>query len=570
MAAHKRRPNRRFDERSLGLALFLFNLAGAVALLLWAVRLVRTGVERGFSVEMRRWLRRSSDSMLLSLGSGLVAAVLMQSSTAVAILTAGFVSAGTLTTAVGLSVLLGADVGSALVAKLLLLSPSWLIPALLVLGVTLFLRGKQKNTRQIGRILVGLALIFVALGMIRTATQPLQETAGLTVILTYLGNDYFTAFVVGALFAWAAHSSVAAVLLVVTLASHGALPNAGAIALVLGANFGGAMIGFALTLTSAQNARQIILGNVLLRGGGAAFVLAAMAYASPDFGWLGKTSGEQAINMHIAFNLFVATLGQLVARPVLALAAQLIPIEAPQQTKLARVSALDETLLGKPDQALACATREILYLGEAVETMLNNVIRLYGRWDDGIADLIAENERQVDSLHFKTKVFLSKLQGKAIDEETAQSIMDLAIISVNLEAAGDLIARNLVGLSRKMHTERLRFSDAGWRELCDFHDRVLSNAQLALNVLLTSDPDAARQLVEEKEQVREVEADLQSKHIDRLRAERSDSLSTSNIHQETLRSLKQINTAFSMIAYPILSQSGDLLSSRLTETEARD
>lgn len=548
------------------MALYLFNLAGAVALLLWAVRLVRTGVERGFSVEMRRWLRRSSRSRLISLGSGLAASVLMQSSTAVAILTAGFVTAGTLSAAVGLSVLLGADVGSALVAKLLLMSPSWLIPALLVLGVALFLNGQQKNTRQIGRILVGLALIFVALGMIRTSTEPLQETEGLAAVLAYLGEDPFTAFVIGAIFTWAAHSSVAAVLLVVTLASHGSLPDTAAVALVLGANLGGAMIAFMLTLRSSNEARQVILANALLRGGGAALALSVLTSFPQNLDWLGSTTAEQAINLHIAFNLFIAFLGQLLSLPVLALATRLMPAPAQPLQDMERLSALDDALLDKPDQALACATREILHIGEDVEAMLSSVIRLFKAWDDRTANQIASNEKRVDSAHFATKVFLAKLQGSGIGEEAAQSGMDLSNISVNLESAGDLIARNLVGLSRKMQAGRLRFSDQGWSELCDFHDRVLANAQLALNVFLTGDPDAARQLVEEKEQVRAVEADLQNKHINRLRASQSDSLATSNIHQEMLRSLKQINSSFTMIAYPILSQSGDLLESRLAET----
>ncbi len=546
--------------------LFVFNLAGAVALLLWSVRLVRTGVERGYSVEMRRWLRRSSGSKFISIGSGIVASVLMQSSTAVAILTAGFVSAGTLTSVVGLSVLLGADVGSALVAKLLLLSPTWLIPALLILGVALFLRGKQKNTRQIGRILVGLALIFVALGMIRTTTEPLQEVAGLTAILDYLETDPVTAFLIGGIFAWAAHSSVAAVLLVVTLASHGALSGSAAIALVLGANLGGAMIGFMLTLASPQQARQVILANAMLRGGGAAMVLTLVNIAQPDLTWLGPSAGQQAVNMHIAFNVFIALSGQLFARPVLALAERMIPTPKAPPPEFERLSALDEALLTKPDQALACATREILHIGENVEAMLTSVIRLFSAWDEATAGHVAKCEGRVDSAHFRTKLYLAKLQGGQISEEDLQGCTDLANISANLEAAGDLIARNLVGLSRKLHTEKLRFSEEGWGEICDFHDRVLANSQLALNVFLTGDPDAARQLVEEKEQVREIESALQIKHIERLRNNIDDSLSTSNIHQETLRSLKQINTAFTMIAYPIVSQSGDLLSSRLAES----
>jgi len=531
---------------------------------------VRTGVERGFSIQLRQWLRRSSNHVGLSLGTGLLAAVLMQSSTAVAILTAGFVAAGTLSAPVGLSVLLGADVGTALVANLLLLSPAWIIPALLVLGVTLFLRGVRKNTRQLGRVLVGLALTFVALSMIRETTAPLKDIAGLATVLDYIGTDLFTAFILGAIFTWAVHSSVAAVLLVVTLASSGALPVAGAIALILGANLGGAMIGFVLTLASQQNAREVILGNVLLRGGGAVAALLAFVYFQPDPAWLGPSPALQVIHTHILFNLLAALIGQLVAGPVLALAKRVLPPEIAATTGLEPETMLDDTLLDRPDQAVIFATREVLHLGEMIVAMLSNVIGLYENSDENKAALIDEYERRVDTLHFRTKVFLAKLQGNAQTEEVAQDSMNLAIISDNLEAAGDLISRNLLGMSRKMHSEGLQFSTQGWQELEDFHDRVLANSQLALNVLMTGDHDAARNLVEEKEKVREVEAELQASHIARLRADHSESLPTSNIHQETLRSLKQINTAFTMIAYPILNNRGDLLSSRLSNSAASE
>ncbi len=546
----------------MGYSLIL-DLAGAVALMLWAVRLVRTGMERGFAVPLRQGLRRSSESRVLSAIMGLCAAILMQSSTAVAIMTAGFVATGTLGAVVGLSVLLGADLGSAIVAQVLLVSPHWLIPALLVIGVATFVRGQRKSTRQVGRILVGIALVFLSLSMIREATGPLKDAAGVATVMRYLGNDLVTAFLIGAVFAWAAHSSVAAVLLVVTLATQGAVPVSGAMALVLGANFGGAMIGFGLTLASPHDARQVILGNVILRGGGALVFLAALVLLEPDPGWLGRMPGGQVINLHLLFNVTTALVGLGLLRPVLALAGLLIPQPPVAPGQLTRVSALDETVLNKPDQALACATREILTIGEAVETVLKSVLPLFETWSDDSAATIATHESRIDTMHFQTKLFLAKLHGSAMDEAASQRSMDLAIISVNLEAAGDLVSRNLVGLARKKQNAGLRFSEEGWRDLRDFHDRVLANAQLALNVLLTGDADAARQLIHEKEVVREIEAQMCIDHIERLRIEASASMESSNIHLEVLRSLKQINTGFSMIANPILSQSGDLLASRL-------
>ena len=196
------------DEPNL--IMFLLNIAGSAALLIWAVRLVRTGVERGFAAPLRIWLRHSANNRLLAAGTGMVAAVFLQSSTAVAVLASNFVAKGGLTATVGLAILLGADVGSALVTQLLMVRQAFLIPLLMLIGVAIFLRG-HGNVRQIGRILIGIALIFVSLDMIRAATGPLVGDPGTQTVMAYLGRDLVTAFVLGAGFAWIVHSSVAAV-----------------------------------------------------------------------------------------------------------------------------------------------------------------------------------------------------------------------------------------------------------------------------------------------------------------------------------------------------------------------
>jgi phosphate:Na+ symporter len=191
---------------------FLIQIAGAAALLIWAVRLVRTGVERGFAAPLRFWLRHSAKNRLLAAATGMGAAVFLQSSTAVAVLVSNFMAKGGVATAVGLAILLGADVGSAVVTQLLMVRQSILIPILLLLGVAVFQRANGSN-RQVGRILIGLALIFVSLDMIRAATGPLVANPGTQTVMAYLGSDLLTAFILGAGFAWVVHSSVAAVLL---------------------------------------------------------------------------------------------------------------------------------------------------------------------------------------------------------------------------------------------------------------------------------------------------------------------------------------------------------------------
>ncbi len=542
--------------------LFLVQIAGAAALLIWAVRLVRTGVERAYSVPLRRWLRLSARSRPLGMATGAAAALALQSSTAVAILVATFAAAGTIAAAPGLAIVIGSDVGSALVTQLLLLRQAWLAPVLLLIGVALFLRGQGRTVRQGGRILVGLALIFVSLDMIRAATEPLRDASGLSLVLGYLDRDAVTAFVIGAAFAWLVHSSVAAVLLFVTLAAQGILLVPGAVAMVLGANFGGAMIATILTLGAPVEARRIITANLVLRGGGAALALIALRAFQPDLSILGGSPERIVINLHLAFNLALA----LLSLPVIGLLcrAMRVLIREPRSgVGLPRQTALDPAALDNPDRALACAARELLRMGEDVEAMLRPVIGLYAKWDDAIAAAISGNEAAIDKMHLAIKLYLARLNRADGDADIARRCSELSTTAANLEAASDAVSRNLVDLARRLQDGGLSLSDDGGREIRDFHDRVLANVQLALSVMMTGDVEVARELVEEKDNLRDVEQALQRSHLGRLREGVAESIETSNIHQETLRALKQINSAFTVVAYPILTESGDLLSSRL-------
>lgn len=550
--------------------LFSLHIAGAAALLIWSVRLVRTGIERAFSVQLRLWLRRSSKNRVLAVVTGAVSAMLLQSSTAVAVLVSNFVAGGSIATVVGLAILLGADVGSALVAQFLLVKQNFLVPLLLLVGVGLFLRGQQRRMRQTGRVLIGLALIFVSLDMIRAATAPLVENEDAALAMAYLSRDLLTAFLIGAGFAWVVHSSVAAVLLFVTLVAQGVLPPSAAAAMVLGANLGGSLIAYVLTLSAPIEARRMIASNLALRGGGAGLALLLIVVFDIPLVWLGETDAARVINLHLIFNAGLVLLVWPLIGPVIKLAEatmKLRPVGSVQG--IGPPTALDTGTLATPDRALVCAAREIMHMGELVEAMLRSSITLFLKWDDTTAGSVTATEKQIREIHLETKLFLAKLNGNRLDEAVSHRTMELSTLAVNLEAAADMIARNLIGLARRLDRESVRFSNEGWKEIADFHDRVLANTQLAIHIMMTQNPAEARELIAEKEDIRHVEQDLQCRHLGRLRDGLAESIATSNIHQETLRALKQINTSFSIAAHPILNETGDLLESRLLKPAAR-
>ncbi len=546
------------------LLLFALHIAGAAALLIWAVRLLRTGVERAYSVQLRSFLRRSNANRMQAMGSGVLAALCLQSATAVAVLVSNFATKGGVGLLAGMAILLGADVGSAIVSQILLLRQDFLIPLLLLVGVVLFLRSNRNEVRQLGRMMIGIALIFVSLGMIRTATGPLIENPATASVMGYLGRDILTSFLIGGLFAWAVHSSVAAVLFFVTLAGQGLLPPTGAAAMVLGANAGGAFLAYMLTLAAPLTARRIVVANLVLRGGGAALVLFLLSKGVENLSWLGEDATRQIINLHLAFNTALALLCLPFLGWIAAATIRLFPERADGGNQLSQISALDPSTLKRPASALACAAREVMKMGEAAEGMLRSAIALFETWDAPTAKAIAEKAESVSAMHADIKHFLAQLDHEGLSEAQQGKVGELATIALNLEAAAGAISQGLVVQAGQLNTEGLAFSEDGWADLVDFHDRVLSNAQLALSVLMNGAPDAARQLLRAKDKVRKTEQKLQDRHLARLRNNIPASFETSRLHQDALLTLKNINAAFATIGRPIAARSGDLLSTRLS------
>ncbi|MDG1129362.1 MAG: Na/Pi cotransporter family protein [Paracoccaceae bacterium] len=543
--------------------LFILNMAAAAALLIWAVRLVRTGFERAFGRHLRLWLRRSTANRLASATSGAAAAILMQSSTAVAVLMAGFVSTGAIGSLSGLAIMLGADFGSAIVALILNSRIAAITPLLMLSGVLIFLRSSDRRLRQIGRILIGLALIFMSLDLIRGASLPLTESPGAQAAMLYLAGDALSSFLIAALFAWLVHSSVAAVLLFATLAGQGLLPVEAALAMVLGANLGGSVIAFFLTMKAEAAVRRVVWSNLLLRGGGAVIMLFALSHLALPIGWLGGNAAQQALHLHVLFNLALLLFCLPIVGPLMQVARWLVADPVSVAADGSRRSALDLAVQNQPVRAFGCAQRELVEMGNRIEVMMRDAIGLFDHHDDAVVQRLRSEMQNIARISLETRTYLSRVRSNDPDEDTGTRAFDLSGIAVNLEAGADMVARKMVDLAKRKDAEGVHFSPEGWRELCDFHDVVLRNVQQGISVLMSEDIGLARELVEQKQKVRELEQNLQRRHLKRLRKGMTETFETSAIHIDLLRALKMLNTSFAMIAYPLLQDKGELLESRL-------
>ena len=546
---------------------FILELAGATILLLFAVRMVRTGVERAFGSSFRR-LVTGSNARFRATFAGVALAAIMQSSVAVAMLIAGFASAGTLSFQLGLPAMLGADLGSALVIQFLSMETSWLAPLLLVTGGLMFLKSQSALAKQIGRALLGVALILIALELMRATVTPIRDSAFLPQISALLERDFITAFLVGAVLTFIMHSSVAAVLMFVTMVAIGALPLMVGISLMLGANLGSSLLPLWMTRAMPPVARQVPVMNAILRGT-AAIIMVVVVNRSPLIELLPDAgAGQTVILGHVLFNAllllavpFSSLLGTITARVMAEDVAGRDDMPAHHR------SVLDLNALDDPTLAIASIRRELQRMLLIVEEMMLPVMGLLEDFDKDRMNRIIEKDLIINEALDGTRRYVADLSavndrqnGKASNRKELRNLLEFAIA---IEAAGDVVSKTLSQLAVSRDRDGIRFSEEGLAELRGMHDRVVANIALAGNVLVSGDVGIARRLLEEKGEFTHRQRKSRKSHLKRLAKGRVESLESSDLHLETGLAFKEFNSHVASVAYPILAREGQLLESRL-------
>lgn len=539
--------------------LVMINLFGAVGLLLFGLAQVKEGVSRAFGAKLRSGLASGTSSSLRAIVTGFVATLGLQSSTATALMTASFVERNLIRGRMAQVVLLGANVGTAVTAWVVAQGIEWLAPLMLLVGIVLY-RGKNSARQGGGAALIGIALMLLSLQLLSAATAPLRHSPALGAFIGLLDGAWPVALIFAAVLAVLCSSSLAVVVLIVSLNAAGALTPGLTIALVLGANLGGAVPPVLATLASAAEARRVTVGNLIIRAAGCAVVLPLAGLLAGRLPLLPLSPSTWAVDIHLAFNIAVALVAWPLTPLVARLTARLIKAE-PQADDGPKY--LDQQQLATPVVALTNATREVLRVGDTVEKMLlssKEAFALNNRFRLGD---IGGLERQVDRLQAEVKFYLSRLNRQELNQEQASRSFVVIDYAINLEHIGDIIEKGLCPQIAKKIDQGLSFSADGYQELDRLFNLTIDNLRLAQTIFVTRDFNLARQLMEVKDEVRMMEKQSSQRHIERLRDGRAESLQTSSLHLDLLRDLKRINAHIVSVAHPILDESGDLRESRL-------
>lgn len=549
----------------MGATLTLIDLGGAVALLIWGVHMVQTGVTRAFGAQLRRVLGYALSNRLKAFLAGLGVTSILQSSTATGLMVTAFAAGGLVDLVPALAVMLGANVGTTLIVQALSFDVSRIAFLLILIGVFMFRRSGVTRTRDLSRVGIGLGLMLIALHHLLAMITPYEHVPSLRILLGGVTTQPLIDILLAAALTWAAHSSVAVVLLVVTFAAKGVIPLHAAFALVLGANLGSAINPLLESGVSGDPAgKRLPIGNLLNRIVGCVLGLALLNSIGPALVGLDPDPGRAVADFHTAFNIVLALLFFPFLRPFAKLLVHLLPAHA-DTADPSRPMYLDGAARETPAVALAGAAREALRMADVFETMLAGALDSLDRGDRKRVTETKRMDDLLDRLDRAIKEYLTSLDPDALDETDRRRLSQILAFSTNLEHAGDILEKSLMPLAAKQIKRGIAFSEATREEIRSMIERLTANTRAAAAVFMTEDPRAARRLLGEKEIFRELETRAAETHFGRFPAGRADSLETGRLYLDIVRDLKRVNAHLAAAAYPVLEGRGELLPSRLRQ-----
>ncbi|MBD2746909.1 Na/Pi cotransporter family protein [Microvirga sp. BT688] len=540
----------------------LIHLFGEIALLLWGITMVNSGVQRAFGSDLRWILGVALRNRLQAFLAGVGVTTVLQSSTATALMVASFTAGGAVDIVPALAVMLGANVGTTLIVQVLSFDVSLIFPVLVFGGFMAFRRGKTSRTKDLGRVAIGLGLMLLSLHLLSETIHLIENSAVLKELLASIASDPLILVFLSAFFAWIAHSSVAAMLLIMSLAAAGVIGPSAALVMVLGANLGSALNPFLEAMGGDPAKIRVPIGNLATRVVGCAVALPLIEPILSAITLIDPNPSRLAANFHTIFNVALAALFILPLPWVAKLLVRLFP-EKLQASDPGVPQYLDKDALDTPSVALSNAAREVLRMVDTVDAMLRSSQDLFREDDISRVDQVSRTDDVLDRLFSAIRRYLSSINHEALNEAEAKRLSDILAFAINLEHVGDIIDKNLMELAAKRIKNHLRLPKDSLDDITSMHAKLLEHLQLAASVLMFQDIGSARRLVSEKERFRDLERAVAQKHLDQLRSGRTAG-DTGTLQLDIVRDLKRIEAHIASTGHSLLEQSGELKPSRLT------
>lgn len=540
----------------------IFSLLGGLAFFLYGMNVMSTGLEKltGGKLEIALKKMTSNKFKAIMLGMGITIAI--QSSSAMTVMLVGFVNSGIMTLEQTIGVCFGSDIGTTLTAWILslagvegdnvfikMLKPSSFAPLVALIGVIMIMAAKKNKKKDIGRILVGFAIIMTGMSLMSDSVSPLADSPQFKQVLTAFENPIL-GVLVGAGFTGIIQSSAATVGILQAFSKTGALTYGMALPIIMGLNIGTCVTALISSIGVNKNAKRVACIHILIKIIGTLILLPIYMIIQGIFhlSIFDQTVGYVGIAvMHSIFNIATTVMLLPFSNQIVRLSKLIIKDSKEEDTEAERMlTGLDDRLLKTPAVAVEACRTAAIEMAELTQDNILLALDVLKKYDDKTADTIVEYENDIDNFEDKINSYLLKISKSSITGNDSRSVSKMMHCVGNFERISDH-AVNLLESAREMHDKGICFSEECVNEIAVMTDAISENINKAFEAYCLNDLALARRVEPLEEVVDNLSTELKNRHIRRLQNDEC-TVELGYIFQDILTNLERVSDHCSNIA----------------------
>ncbi len=532
--------------------LMAVNLAGGLALFLFGIEQMTEGLKSVAGERMRSVLARLTSNRFMGALTGAFVTSIIQSSSVTTVLVVGFTTAGLMSFAQSIGVIMGANIGTTITAQIVAFKVTKAALLMVAVGFSFLFFGKKSPLRHHGEIIMGLGLVFFGMSIMSDAMQPLRSFQPFLDFMVAMGNP-FVGILVAAAFTALIQSSSATTAIVIVMASQGFITLPAGIALAFGANIGTCVTALLAAIGKPREALRAAVTHVLFNLAGVlvwlafidqlAHLVTMLSPVHPELSGTQRLAAEaprQIANAHTIFNVANTFIFIWFTTSIARFIEWMIPDKPLGEEVVISARYLDPELLSTPSLALDLVRREIRHMGEHVTEMLAGIMPaiLHGNLST-LSDIQKIDER-IDILHADIVIYLGRISQHELTEKQTEELVGLMDAVNDLENIGDVIEMNLVELGRRRIGKGIAISRPTQVVLTDFHQVVMDAVAAAIRAVSEDSYEEARSVVDMKKEIMRIANSAATHEARRLVANEPHRIEAYTVEMDIAEKLQRI------------------------------
>jgi phosphate:Na+ symporter len=535
-------------------------LLGGLAMFLFGMEQMSEGLKGAAGDTLKDILARLTKNRVMGAMTGAFVTAVLNSSSVTTVLVVGFISAGFMTLAQSIGVIMGANIGSTFTAQIIAFNITQYALIMVAVGFYLLFTGKQETTRYYGSMIMGLGLVFYGMGVMGDAMTPLRSYQPFIDLMTRMENPAL-GILVGAVFTGLVQSSAATTGIAIVMATEGLISLPAGIALAFGANIGTCVTAILAAIGKPVDAVRAAAVHTLFNVAGVlvwimfipqlAEFVTAISPSSPELTGKARMAAEvprQIANAHTVFNVantllflgFTTTFARLVER--------LVPEKPVEEKIIVRPRYLDSELIRVPSMALERVRFEIGHMGEIIIGMMATTREGFLEADRNKFDTALREDDKVDILHEAILEYLGDIRQETLTEQQSGEFQSLMSATINLESLADVIESDLVATGNKFIERGFQPNETTRVLLQQFAAKVRQAVEDVIRSVRENDEQAAADVLAIKDDIRRLADEALTLQSARIGAPEARNIELVRLELEVLDSLRRIYTLAKRIA----------------------